>query len=260
MRIAAVLSLLAALVVNYLANSLPLGGYTPVELSDMFPNYFVPAGVAFSIWGIIYLGLMIWAGVQFIPSRRRLGKRMAPLFALSSLLNASWLLVWHQQWATLSVLVMFGLLATLVRIQRLLFRQGIGALTWPGAGLARWAFGIYTGWVLVASVLNVTVYLVGVGWTWERPGALAAAFVIIPVAALVGGFVLYTFRNPWIGVAVAWGLSGIALNRWTDQPALGQLALGLAIAMVLFALVTRVMASRQNREPEIQTSARAHIA
>jgi hypothetical protein len=241
MRIVAVLSLVAALVLNELANRLPLGGYTPVELSAMYPNYFVPAGVAFSIWGIIYLGLIVWAGVQFMPSRRRLGKRLAPLFALSSALNAAWVLVWHQQWSTLSVVVMFGLLATLVRIQRLLFRQGIGPLTWPGAGLARWTFGIYVGWVLVASVLNVTVFLVGLGWTWDLPSALPAAFVIIPVAAVVGGFVLYTFRNPWIGFALAWGLSGIALNRWTEHPSIGKLALGLAIAMALFALLTRIM-------------------
>lgn len=244
MRFLAVLALLGALVVNRLANSLPLGGRTTVELSEMYPNFFVPVGAAFAIWGIIYLGLMIWAVVQFLPSRRRLGKRLAPLFALTSILNASWLLVWHQQWATLSLIVMFSLLATLIRIQRLLYRQGIGPLTWPGAGLARGAFGIYAGWVLVASVLNVTVYLVGLGWTWDRPGALAAAFVIIPVAAVLGSFVLYTFRNPWIGFSLAWALSGIALNRWTDQPALGWLALGLALMIGLVALFTKISLAR----------------
>jgi hypothetical protein len=245
MRIVAVLCFLGAVLVNQLANSLPLGGYTPVELSAMFPNYFVPAGVAFSIWGIIYLGLMLWAFIQFLPSRRQLGQRLAPLFALSSILNASWVLVWHSQWATLSVLVMFALLATLIRIQRLLFQQGIGPLREPGAGFARGVFGIYAGWVLVASVLNVTVYLVGLGWTWDRPGAVAAAFVIIPVAAIVGSFVLYTFRNPWIGFALAWGLSGIALNRWGDQPQLAWLALGLALIILPVGILTRYFVPAQ---------------
>jgi hypothetical protein len=244
MRLAAVLLLLGAVWINQLANSLPLGGYTPPELSAMYPNYFVPAGVAFSIWGIIYLGLLIWAGVQFLPSRAKLGKRLAPLFALSSLLNGAWVLVWHNRWETLALLVMFALLATLIRIQELLFRRGIGALNWPGAGLARGVFGIYVGWVLVASVLNVTIFLVGLGWTWDRPGALAAAFVIVPVAAILGGFVLYSFRNPWIGFSLAWGLSGIALNRWGDQPQLAWLAVGLATGIALWALAVRTIFPR----------------
>lgn len=244
MRLAAVLLLFGALVVNQLANSLPLGGYTPVELSAMYPNFFVPAGVAFSIWGIIYLGLLIWAAVQYLPSRTKLGRRLAPFFALSSLLNTAWVVLWHHRWETLSLLVMFALLATLIRIQGLLFRRGIGPLNWPGAGLARGVFGVYVGWVLVASVLNVTIFLVGLGWTWDHPAALPAAFVIVPVAAILGGFVLYSFRNPWIGFSLAWGLSGIALNRWGDQPQLAWLAIGLAVGVALWALVVRTVFPR----------------
>jgi hypothetical protein len=69
--------------------------------------------------------------------------------------------------------------------------------------------------------------------------------VIIPVAAIVGSFVLYTFRNPWIGLALAWGLSGIALNRWGDQPQLAWLALGLALIILPVGILTRYFVPAQ---------------
>ncbi|HPF93546.1 MAG TPA: hypothetical protein PLV65_06405, partial [Tenuifilaceae bacterium] len=56
------------IVLNYLANALPLNGKTTGELSAEYPNLFVPAGLTFSIWGIIYLMLFIFIVVQFRES------------------------------------------------------------------------------------------------------------------------------------------------------------------------------------------------
>jgi hypothetical protein len=57
-QIAVVLTLLVTIVINILANALPINGQNTGQISDRFHVYFVPAGYVFSIWGIIYIGLI----------------------------------------------------------------------------------------------------------------------------------------------------------------------------------------------------------
>ncbi|CAN5785751.1 hypothetical protein BH23GEM11_BH23GEM11_10390 [soil metagenome] len=233
-RIAAALALVGALVVNSLAQSIPLGGRTTGELSALYPNAVVPVGATFSIWGVIYLGLVAWSVVQFLPSAARTGSRIAILFALTSAWNAGWILAWHYLLPGLSVVIMLTLLATLVLLHlRLEDAEGAGhagaapgapagveaagaaaaggarTSTWPLA-LARAAFGLYLGWILVATVVNITAWLVSLGWggwglsdgTW---GALVAG-----VGVAVAFMVQRRFVNPAIGAAAAWGFLGTA--------------------------------------------------
>jgi hypothetical protein len=84
-----VLAVVAVLVVNGLANALPLNNQTTGEISDRFQVYFVPAGYVFSIWGLIYLGLLAFAVFQALPAQRdnpRL-RRVGYLFAASCVAN-----------------------------------------------------------------------------------------------------------------------------------------------------------------------------
>jgi len=84
-----VLAVVATLVVNGLANALPLNGHLTAEISDLFKVYFVPAGYVFAIWGLIYVGLIAFAVYQAMPSHRenpRL-RRIGYGFALSCLAN-----------------------------------------------------------------------------------------------------------------------------------------------------------------------------
>jgi len=236
MRILTVVCLVLALVVNRLATALPLGGRSTVELSALYPNLIVPIGATFSIWGLIYLAVMVWTGIQFLPSRAPLARAIAIPFALTSVFNASWLVLWHYQWVTPSLLIMIALLTVLVRLQNVLRVRRVLGGDEPGGGLARLAFGMYTGWVLVATVVNITVYFVYLGWTgaggWDRLLALA----LIPVAAGIGIGLIRFFRNPWIGFTVAWALGGVALNRWTDHPDIAWTAVAFAVVVALVAM------------------------
>ena len=116
--------LLAVLVINYLSNSLPLNGKTPGELSDLYPNYFVPAGLTFSIWGVIYTWLIVWVGYQIAALfSESVARKMEPVieksnpwFIISCLLNILWLFAWHWQILWLSVIVMTALLLTLIKL------------------------------------------------------------------------------------------------------------------------------------------------
>jgi len=82
---------------NAMATSIPLGGQTPPEISAKYPSLFTPAGFTFSIWGVIYLGLLLFIIYQALPSQRSnasLG-RISLLFKVNCLANGAWILAWH---------------------------------------------------------------------------------------------------------------------------------------------------------------------
>lgn len=221
MRAVATCLLLAGLVVNGLANRLPLNGRTTGELSAQYPNLFVPAGVTFSIWGIIYLALLVWAGTQFLPRFREMGRRVAPAFGLACLLNAGWLFAWHYEQLHLSVAIMVALLATLVHLNRS-FIEG-------GPLPARIAFGVYLGWICVATIANVTALLVGMGWDGAGLSDALWAGIMVGVGGGVGAATTHRLRNPYVGWAVVWALAGIVLNRWDDVAGIAAVAGGMML-------------------------------
>lgn len=224
-----------ALVVNVLANRLPLGGRSTGELSALYPNLFVPAGVTFSIWGVIYLLLAAWTVAQFLPSRAELGQRIAPAFALSSVLNAAWLFAWHGTRVGLSLVIMVSILAVLLRIGvRLRDARP------PAPLLPRLAFGLYLGWILVATVVNATAFLVAAGWTGAGIPPAVWATLLVLVSAAVAVVTLHRLQAPLLGLAVVWALGGIALNRWNDAPLVAWTALGM-MAVVGTAALARAL-------------------
>ena len=127
------------IVMNYLANALPLNNKTTGELSDSFPNLFVPAGITFSIWGIIYLLLFVYCIVQFTGSNQAIVSDISWFFGISCVLNALWIVFWHYEKLPLSLLVMAGLLISLIYINFLIRSLPMGVI--------KASFGIYLGWI-----------------------------------------------------------------------------------------------------------------
>src|SRR5512137_1573723 len=98
-QIAVVLTVLATIVVNALANILPINGQNTGEISDRFKVYFVPAGYVFSIWGLIYLGLIAMAIYQALPSQRANPRLRSTgwWISLGGLANIAWIFLWHYE-------------------------------------------------------------------------------------------------------------------------------------------------------------------
>ena len=84
-------ALIVTLIVNYLANALPINGQTTATISDRFPVFFVPAGYVFAIWGVIYLALSAFTVYQALPSQRAnpLLRRVGYLFAATCVVNST---------------------------------------------------------------------------------------------------------------------------------------------------------------------------
>lgn len=227
MKIVNVVLFALMMVMNYLANALPLNNRSTGELSDSFPNLFVPAGLTFSIWGVIYLLLLAYCVIQFTGSDQEDVSRISLLFGISCLLNSLWIVSWHYEKLPLSLLVMIGLLVTLILINT--YINGLHQ------GLIKAAFGIYLGWICIATIANVTALLVN--YNFNLPGISEEAWTIIMIATgmLITGWAMYILRNPFIGLSVIWAFIGIAIKRQDDHRSV---FIAAVVALSLVAVLT----------------------
>lgn len=214
------------IVMNYLANALPINGKTTGQLSDMYPNLFVPAGITFSIWGIIYLLLAAFCVIQFSPSNKIIIEKIGWLFAISSFLNGLWILAWHYQKLSLSLIVMLGMLALLILINFKLRDQTFS--------ITKAAFGIYLGWICIATIANVTALLVNVNWKGFGFSDQIWTIVMISIGFIITSLTVVRLNNPFIGLSVVWAFAGIAIKRQDDYKSVFIVAI---IALILAAIV-----------------------
>ena len=229
LRYIAVLFFGAMVYMNYLANSLPINGKTTGELSDAYPNLFVPSGITFSIWAIIYLLIAAYCVVQFMPATKEIAIKLSWLFIISCVFNGLWILAWHYQKLPLSLLIMIGLLATLIFINLQLREIPMGIL--------KATFGIYLGWICIATIANVTALLVNAGWGGMGISQQAWTIVMIAAGTLIVSLALMRLDNPFIGLSVVWAFAGIIIKRSVDYrsiviaASLGILVVGLITIM-----------------------------
>jgi len=214
---------------NYLSNALPLFGNSNKEVSDSLPNAFTPAGATFAVWGPIFLGLLAFAIYQAMPAQR--GPRLDPLawpFLLANVLNVAWLLAFQSLNYGPSVLIMLALLGTLVilylRIREL---RPLGAEP-LALGLP---ISLYLSWISVATIANITAFLVSQGFTAGLLGLSAQtwAAVLVVIAGLIGVFFLVRFRDYAFAAVLLWAFYGV----YAARTEITVVVLGVALAAAL---------------------------
>jgi len=238
-----VVAVAATIVANGLANALPLNGQTTGEISDRFQVYFVPAGYVFSIWGLIYLGLILFAVYQALPGQRDNKRlmRVGYLPALSCLANVAWLFLWHYEQFLLTLVAMLSLLGLLIAIY---VRLGIGRGPVPASErwLVRVPFSVYLGWVTVATIANVTSVLDYLNWGGWGISAEAWTVMILAVGAGIASAVSLTRGDIAYMLVIIWAFVGIAVKHaGTPVVAVAAwVATGLvAVMLVVGAVVNR---------------------
>jgi hypothetical protein len=231
---------LATVAVNAMANTLPINGKTTGELSDLYPNLFVPAGLTFSIWGLIYLLLAVFAIYQIAAPFRSSADflhRIGPLFIITSAANIGWIYLWHYQKVSASLIMMLILLASLLAIY---LRLGIGVqgASWRERLLVQVPFSVYLGWITVATVANVTAVLVHVGWNRFGASQELWTVVVLIVAALITLAVLFTRNDLFYALVILWAFLGILIKRLAvDSPPSRAIVMTLGITMAAIAIV-----------------------
>jgi hypothetical protein len=216
------------IVMNYLANALPLNNKTTGELSDAIPNLFTPAGITFTIWGIIYILLLIYCIIQFSVTNQAISENIGWIFGISCLLNALWIICWHYGKLPLSLIVMLGMLISLVFIN-------IHIRDLP-FGIIKASFGIYFGWICIATIANVTALLVHYSWQWFGLSEETWTIVMISAGALIAAAALVSLKNPFIGFSVIWAFAGIILKRHYDYRSI-VIAAGIGIAILVIITI-----------------------
>lgn len=236
---------LAMVTVNYLANALPLNGRRTGDVSNAYPSLFTPAGVTFSIWGVIYLLLGAHVLYQLglfrdrpdSPQDAALLNRVGALFAASSLANTAWVFAWHYDLIPLSAVLIVVILICLALIVTTVRDAGLD-------GRRRWLvgvpFSVYFGWTTVAVVANITVLLVR--WRWDGFGLAPAtwAVIMVLVAMAIGTLTMVRNRDVAYGVVLIWAFAGILLRQTSSAGLAGRYP--AIIAAVIVALVVFVAA------------------
>jgi hypothetical protein len=255
------LTYVAMIAVNVLANALPINGRTTGAVSDAYPNLFAPAGVTFAIWGLIYLLLGAHVLYQFglfhvsddkggVGESRRVSllERVGVLFSLSSIANVAWILSWHYDLILVSTLLLATMLVLLILITRTILAAD---LTPRDRIFIRLPFSVYFGWITVATIANITVWLVSIGWGGWGIAESAWAVVIIVVGAVIGTAVILRDRDIAYGLVLVWAYLGIWIKHTSNTgfqgayPAVAATALA-GLAAFFMAGATVILRRRSN--------------
>lgn len=215
-----------------------------------------PAGPAFSIWTVIYVGLVAYTVYQWLPVRASSARLRAIGWpaAASMVLNAAWLLVTQAGWLWVSVVVIVALAVTLGLLVRTLERET--APTIVERVVVDGTFGLYLGWVSIATAANITATLVDMGVTFGSTGDQAVAAAVLAVAAAIGvGLSLALGARLTVAGALAWGLAWIAIGRLAIGPI--SVVTGVAAALAAAVVVGAAVVLRLRAQGGAERSGRA---
>jgi len=233
-RVMMVLSLVLVLVVNFLANSLPINNLTTGEISDQFPILFVPAGYVFSIWGLIYLALIGFAFYIFTPKGRdnKNIDSIASWFIAANLFNTAWIFLWHYEQFVLTLIPIFGLLISLIAIY-LRLRVGLEKQLWIEKLLVDLPFSIYLGWATVAVVANVAQAVYSIGWRGEPFTQPVWTVIMLVVASAPGVIMIFLRKEVAYPLVLVWAFIGI----WVKQGSTSLTGMAALVAAILLGFI-----------------------
>jgi hypothetical protein len=221
--------------VNYLAASGYINDKTPAEISEKYPSLITPAGYAFAIWSLIYAGLIIFSIYQALPSQtfNARFRRIRTLYIVNCAANCAWILLWHREMIWASLVMIFVLLSTLVFINANLRNAEMAAVT--ETWIARVPFGLYFGWVTVATILNFTLALVSSGVKTLDSMTTTFALILVVATTILGILIRLKLSSAAYALAMAWALTAIAVKHGSETLLVIFTAFGV-IALLIAAI------------------------
>lgn len=236
LQIANIIAFVATVFVNYLSNTGAINNTTIGEISNASKNLFTPAGYAFSIWGLIYLMLL---GFIIYQSRSLFTKvrddefilKTGWWFVLSCVANIMWITFWLYSFMEFSVLAIFFLLFSLLKI---VMKNRMELWDAPISVIAFlwWPFIFYSGWVTVASIANVAAYLTSIQWN----GGFSEVFwtvTMIIIAGIINLAVTWKRNMREFALVGAWALAAITVANWEVSQIVAYTALAVAAVLVV---------------------------
>jgi len=236
--------------VNYLANAWEFNGQSTGEVVNKDPVPFQPADWTFAIWVLIYALLLVFAVAGLLPAGRRHSRlqRVSPYFLVANVANVLWIVFWHWEQFTVTFVLMLVLLVSVLGIYLGLrftnpFRRK-GATRKPPLFerlTMRIPFSVYLGWILVAALSNLMVWLDRSGWHGGPFSLRVWAVLFMLVGALVAAVFVFTARDGLIPAVMAFGFAGIANHAWSDSALLAVAAVVLVVVCAGLEFLAWVM-------------------
>ena len=213
LKFTAVFAYFAMVFVNFLAISLPINNRSTGEISNAYPNLFTPSGITFSIWGLIYLLLGGFLAYQFTKgsfSKKDLLNKVNIYFIGTSVANILWIFSWHYDYIGLSVFIMLILLTLLIKIADIV---NLKQFTTIEKYLISTPFNVYFGWITVATIANIIVFLVSIKWNGFGIADYIWTIIILLIGALIAILRIQKDKSIAYGLVLIWAYFGILLKH-----------------------------------------------
>lgn len=212
-RLLVLAATLVTIVINAGANLVPYNGLLTAEVSNKYFNFFTPAGYVFIIWGVIYLGLIVYTLYHFLKRNRdaKWLEPAVPWFVIAGIANSLWMFAWHYEQLGVSVILMGILLVSLIKLY-LVLEIGV----YPASALTKWMvhvpISLYLGWISVATVANISAALTQVNWGGLGIYPEHWTLLLITIALVLAFLALKLRRDYVYALVILWAVVGIGVN------------------------------------------------
>lgn len=231
---------LVMVTVNVLANTIPINGVNTGQVSETYENLFAPASISFAIWGLIYFLLAAYTLYQLgflqdkSTNRDILFTKIGTYFSISSFANTAWIFAWHYFNIPLSVILMFIILICLILIAKEINNEELTLREKFFIGLP---FSVYFGWITVATIANVTVLLLSLGWNGFGIAENIWAAIMISVGLAIAVATMLRFKDFVYGLVIIWAYIGIIIKHTSESGFAGKYPLVIITAVISILLI-----------------------
>jgi translocator protein len=217
---------IGTIVFNWLAATGYVNSVTPQMISEKYPTNITPAGYAFAIWSLIYLGMVAFSIYQMLGANVARFRGIRSLYIMSCALNCAWIYFWHQDQIAICLAIILSLLAVLFFINVKL--KNFDSIA--DSAIVKAPFGIYFGWVTAASLVNFAVLLVSL--KIDLGPSSVVGVILILFAAAMGVLIRVRLTNYFYPLAIAWALTAIAVKQSGQTWIVSAAAVGVIACLI----------------------------
>lgn len=219
---------IGTIIFNWLAAMGRVGGVTPAEISARYQTLVTPAGYAFSIWSLIYLGLIAFSIYQMLPANLAKYRNIRSLYIISAALNCGWIYFWHAEQIVICFVLIAALALTLLMINIKLRSTESTGEYWA----VKAPFGIYFGWVTAATFVSFAILLSYLGVQMSPTMQTVMAVILILLAGALGVFARMRLNSDLYPLAIAWALTAIAVKQSGNTLIVVAAAIGVIACLI----------------------------
>jgi hypothetical protein len=231
-QFAVLIAIVGAILINTLSNLFPLKGSNVGEMANtLFTGvHIIPANYAFAIWGLIYLGLLALGFYQLRPAERYNVKLQQNgwLLVMASIAQICWIYLFQARLFTLSTVAMLAILLPLMAMY-----QRLGIPNPDSTRQERWLLeypiSLYTGWIAVATVVNVALNLYSLDWNNWGISGVTWTIIMMVICAVIALVVALRRQDIVLPLVFVWGLVAIAVKQYNSIPWITLTGMGLAL-------------------------------